>query len=100
MSSARDSTSRLRQTLNPLLTTPLGAFHGQLNTPHSAVSVSSPYPYSAAQTPSSSIQPYNPQEWAPSPAVERTHQFPPQPPSHDGPGKPSHVETRVSAPTH
>ncbi|KAK9787228.1 hypothetical protein SCARD494_10758 [Seiridium cardinale] len=82
MTSARDSTSRLRQTLNPLLTTSLGGFHGQLNTPHSAISVSSPYTYSAAQTPSSSIQPYNPQQWAPSPAVERTQQFTP-PASHE-----------------
>ncbi|KAI1859109.1 hypothetical protein JX265_010586 [Neoarthrinium moseri] len=85
MTSARDSTSRLRQTLNPLLTTSLGGFHNnQLNTPHSAISATSPYVYSAVQTPASSIQPYNPQEWGPSPAVERTHQFPP-PQSHDAP---------------
>ncbi|KAK8879270.1 hypothetical protein PGQ11_000564 [Apiospora arundinis] len=82
MSAGRDSTSRLRQTLNPLLTTSLGGTYGQ-HTPHSAVSVSSPYAYSSAHTSMSSIQPYNPQEWAPSPAVgpERTHQFtPPEPP--------------------
>ncbi|KAF7542172.1 hypothetical protein G7054_g66 [Neopestalotiopsis clavispora] len=85
MSSARESTSRLRQTLNPLRTTSLSGFQGQLTTPHSAISVSSPYAYSAAQTPSSSIQPYNPQQWAPSPAVERTHQFPTQQASHEPP---------------
>ncbi|KAH8161062.1 hypothetical protein CIB48_g7186 [Xylaria polymorpha] len=39
MTSARDTTSRLRQNLNPLLTSALG-FHNQLNTPRSAVSVS------------------------------------------------------------
>ncbi|KAK8098068.1 uncharacterized protein PG998_013554 [Apiospora kogelbergensis] len=82
MSASRDSASRLRQTLNPLLTTSLEGTYGQ-HTPHSAVSVSSPYAYSSAHTSMSSIQPYNPQEWAPSPAVgpERTHQFtPPEPP--------------------
>ncbi|KAK8054010.1 hypothetical protein PG996_013311 [Apiospora saccharicola] len=82
MSTSRDSTSRLRQTLNPLLTTSLGGTYGQ-QTPHSAISVSSPYAFSSAHTSMSSIQPYNPQEWAPSPAVgpERTHQFPtPEPP--------------------
>ncbi|KAH6647849.1 hypothetical protein BKA67DRAFT_662602 [Truncatella angustata] len=82
MTSARDSNTRLRQTLNPLLTTSLGGFHGQLATPHSAISSTAPYNYSAAQTPASSVQPYNPQEWAPSPAVQRTHQFPP-PASHE-----------------
>ncbi|KAI1763881.1 hypothetical protein GGR53DRAFT_342644 [Hypoxylon sp. FL1150] len=79
MTSPRDSaTSRLRQTLNPLRTTALG-FHNQLNTPHSAVTVNSPQTFAGLHTPASSIQPYNPQEWAPSPAVgsERTHQFPP-----------------------
>ncbi|KAK7943640.1 uncharacterized protein PG986_012753 [Apiospora aurea] len=82
MSTSRDSTSRLRQTLNPLLTTSLGGTYGQ-HTPHSAVSVSSPYAYSSTHTSLSSVQPYNPQEWAPSPAVgpERTHQYtPPEPP--------------------
>ncbi|KAL7621848.1 hypothetical protein AAE478_007348 [Parahypoxylon ruwenzoriense] len=80
MTSSRDSTtSRLRQTLNPLRTTALAGFHNQLATPHSAVSISSPYNLNGLHTPASSIQPYNPQEWAPSPAVgpERTHQFPP-----------------------
>ncbi|KAK8069846.1 hypothetical protein PG994_006462 [Apiospora phragmitis] len=84
MNGSRDSTSRLRQTLNPLLTTSLGGTYGQ-HTPHSAVSVSSPYAYSSTHTSLSSVQPYNPQEWAPSPAVgpERTHQFtPPEPPQY------------------
>ncbi|KAK8115938.1 hypothetical protein PG984_012440 [Apiospora sp. TS-2023a] len=86
MSTSRDSTSRLRQTLNPLLTTSLGGTYGQ-QTPHSAISVSSPYAYSSAHTSMSSIQPYNPQEWAPSPAVgpERTHQFPPPEPPQSSP---------------
>ncbi|OTA94181.1 hypothetical protein M434DRAFT_394934 [Hypoxylon sp. CO27-5] len=80
MTSTRDSaTSRLRQTLNPLRTTALSGFHNQLATPHSAVSISSSHTFAGLHTPASSIQPYNPQEWAPSPAVgpERTHQFPP-----------------------
>ncbi|OTB09329.1 hypothetical protein M426DRAFT_256416 [Hypoxylon sp. CI-4A] len=79
MTSSRDSaTSRLRQTLNPLRTTALGGFHNQLNTPHSTTSISSPHNFTGLHTPASSIQPYNPQQWAPSPAVgpERTHQFP------------------------
>ncbi|KAI5859318.1 hypothetical protein GGS23DRAFT_607663 [Durotheca rogersii] len=79
--SPRDGvTSRLRQTLNPLRTTALGGFHNQLATPYSAASVASPYnTLNGLQTPASSIQPYNPQEWAPSPAggPERTHQFAP-----------------------
>ncbi|KAI1741448.1 hypothetical protein F4680DRAFT_65192 [Xylaria scruposa] len=79
MSSARDTTSRLRQNLNPLLTSALG-YRNQLNTPQSAISVSSPHMLGGI-TPASSIQPYNPQEWIPSPAVgpERTHQYPTQP---------------------
>ncbi|KAI1100083.1 hypothetical protein F4804DRAFT_58261 [Jackrogersella minutella] len=80
MTSPRESaTSRLRQTLNPLRTTALGGFHNQLNTPHSAVSISSSHAFVGLHTPASSIQPYNPREWGPSPAVgpERTHQFPP-----------------------
>ncbi|KAI1077289.1 hypothetical protein F5B20DRAFT_583535 [Whalleya microplaca] len=79
MTSSRDTASRLRLTLNPLRTTSLGGFHDRLNTPHSAVSVSSQYTFAGVPTPASSIQPYNPQEWGPSPAVgpERTHQFPP-----------------------
>ncbi|KAI1387199.1 uncharacterized protein F4822DRAFT_276329 [Hypoxylon trugodes] len=80
MTSPRESaTARLRQTLNPLRTTALGGFHNQLNTPHSAVSVTSSHTFAGHHTPASSIQPYNPQEWGQSPAVghERTHQFPP-----------------------
>ncbi|KAH8666570.1 hypothetical protein BX600DRAFT_275223 [Xylariales sp. PMI_506] len=75
MTSPRDSASRLRQALNPLRTSSLGGF--QLNTPHSAISMSSTYSHSANLTPASSIQRYNPQEWAPSPTVERTHQLAP-----------------------
>ncbi|KAI1503474.1 hypothetical protein F5X99DRAFT_105549 [Biscogniauxia marginata] len=77
MTTTRDPSSRLRQALNPLLTTSLGGYHNQLSTPHSAVSISSPHTFGGL-TPASTIQPYNPQEWAPSPAVgpERTHQFP------------------------
>lgn len=76
MSNSRDPT-RLRQGLNPLLTTSLGGFHNQLSTPLSAVSLASTHPYSA-HTPASAIQPYNPQEWIGSPIAgpERTHQFP------------------------
>ena len=79
MSNGRDP-ARLRQGLNPLLTTSLGvgAYHnGQLGTPLSAVSLSSAHQFSA-HTPGSAIQPYNPQEWIGSPVAgpERTHQFP------------------------
>lgn len=79
MTSPRESaTSRLRQTLNPLRTTALGGFHNQLNTPHSAISISSSHTFAGLHTPASSVQPYNPQEWVPSPVVgpERTRQFP------------------------
>lgn len=70
MSSSRDP-QRLRQGLVPLTTTALGpaSYHAQLNTPISAVSMASSHLQSASQTPSSSIQPYNPQEWMPSPGV-------------------------------
>ncbi|KAI0400010.1 hypothetical protein F4802DRAFT_513298 [Xylaria palmicola] len=79
MASARDTSSRLRQNLNPLLTSALG-YHNQMNTPRSAVPMS-------GLTPASSIQPYNPQEWIPSPAVgpERTHQYREQPAFRDAP---------------
>ncbi|KAI0851160.1 hypothetical protein F5Y00DRAFT_16018 [Daldinia vernicosa] len=80
MTSPRDgTTSRLRQALNPLRTTALGGYHNQLNTPHSAVSITSSHTFAGLQTPASSIQPYNPQEWAPTSAVgpERAHQYPP-----------------------
>ncbi|KAI1434716.1 hypothetical protein GGR50DRAFT_694778 [Xylaria sp. CBS 124048] len=91
MSSARDTSSRLRQTLNPLLTSALGyhSQHNQLNAPHSAISTNSPYAFGGL-TPASSIQPYNPQEWIPSPAVgpERPHQYPAQPPFRDSTAPP------------
>ncbi|KAI0112590.1 hypothetical protein GGR51DRAFT_46746 [Nemania sp. FL0031] len=85
MASARDTTSRLRQTLNPLLTSTLG-YHNQMNTPRSAVSMTSPHMLGGV-TPASSIQPYNPQEWIPSPAVgpERSHQYPAQTAFRDAP---------------
>ncbi|KAI0391953.1 hypothetical protein F5Y17DRAFT_384450 [Xylariaceae sp. FL0594] len=84
MASSRDS-PRLRQNLNPLLTSALG-YHNQLSTPQSAVTLGSPHTYGAL-TPASSIQRYNPQEWIPSPAAgpERAHQFPPQPAYRDAP---------------
>ncbi|KAI1196425.1 hypothetical protein F5X97DRAFT_305502 [Nemania serpens] len=77
MTSARDTSSRLRQTLNPLLTSALG-YHSQLGTPRSAATINSPHALGLS-TPASSIQPYNPQEWIPSPVVgpERMHQYPP-----------------------
>lgn len=56
--------SRLRQRLNPLLTS-LGGFSHNSNTPVSSVSYSS-NSYNAS-TPASAIQPYNPQQWIPSP---------------------------------
>lgn len=83
MNTGRDPNSRLRQALNPLRTTSLGGFAQPPNTPHSAISAASAFAYSQGQsqshTPQSSILPYNPQEWAPSPAVgpERSQQFPP-----------------------
>ncbi|KAI2628247.1 hypothetical protein GGS21DRAFT_528410 [Xylaria nigripes] len=85
MASARDNSSRLRQTLNPLLTTTV-AYHNQLNAPHSAVSISSPYAL-GGRAPASAIQPYNPQEWIASPVVgpERTHQYSTQSGFHDAP---------------
>ncbi|KAI0904377.1 hypothetical protein F4824DRAFT_502991 [Ustulina deusta] len=80
MTTSRDTASRLRQTLNPLLTSALGYHNNQSNTPHSAITINSPHAF-GGPTPASSIQPYNPQEWIPSPAVgpERTHQYPAQP---------------------
>lgn len=56
--------SRLRQRLNPLLTS-LGGYSQHSHTPVSAVSYSS-NSYMAS-TPASAIQPYNPQQWIPSP---------------------------------
>ncbi|KAI1278342.1 hypothetical protein F5Y07DRAFT_72448 [Xylaria sp. FL0933] len=93
MTSSRDTASRLRQTLNPLLTSALGYHSNQLGTPQSAATLSSPHTF-GGPTPVSSIQRYNPQEWIPSPAVgpERTHQYPAQQtfrdPSSAGPAPP------------
>ncbi|KAM0233303.1 hypothetical protein ACHAP5_010457 [Fusarium lateritium] len=69
--------ARLRQGLHPLTTTSAGAYNGPLHTPISAVSMTSSHYHSAAQTPGSSIQPYNPQEWAPtqSAVAERAVQY-------------------------
>ncbi|KAI0965887.1 hypothetical protein F4678DRAFT_310399 [Xylaria arbuscula] len=81
MTSNRDATSRLRQTLNPLLTSALGYHNNNhLNTPQSAATLNSPHTF-GGPTPASAIQRYNPQEWIPSPAAgpERTHQYPTQP---------------------
>ncbi|KAI5918174.1 hypothetical protein F4810DRAFT_601803 [Camillea tinctor] len=77
MTSTRDTSSRLRQALNPLLTTSLGGYHNQSNAPHSAISTSTPHTFGGI-TPASTIAPYNPQQWVPSSAVgpERAHQFP------------------------
>lgn len=55
----------LRPRLNPLLTSSLGPYSHQANTPISAMSYSSNS--HNAPTPLSAIQPYNPQEWLPSP---------------------------------
>ncbi|CAM1506444.1 Fc.00g060850.m01.CDS01 [Cosmosporella sp. VM-42] len=88
---SRDPT-RLRQGLNPL-TTSLGAYSNQLTTPMSAVSMTSSH-ITSAQTPGSTIQPYNPQEWGAEPATmaHRGHQFisepqasPPPPPPYSPP---------------
>jgi len=82
MSASRDPTARLRAGLNPLLTASLGVHHGgfnNINTPQSALSVSSHGAFSSGQTPLSAIQPYNPQEWISSPVVgpgpERAQSF-------------------------
>lgn len=75
MSNVRDP-QRLRQGLNPLLTHSLGSpYHGH-GTPMSAVSMT-PNHLHSAHPPGSAVQPYNPQEWIPSPAagVERGHHF-------------------------
>lgn len=68
----------LRPRLNPLLTSSLGPYpHQSNNTPISAMSFSSNS--HNAPTPVSAIQPYNPQEWLPSPmpgpGPERGHQL-------------------------
>lgn len=75
MGDTRDG-SRLRQRLNPLLTS-LGGFSQSSTTPVSAISYSS-NSYNAS-TPASAIQPYNPQQWIPSPmpgpSIERAPQL-------------------------
>lgn len=65
MTSMRDQ-ARLRQGLNPL-TTALGVYNNQLTTPMSAMSMASSH--MTVQTPASSIQPYNPQEWGLTPVA-------------------------------
>jgi hypothetical protein len=78
MASPRDP-SRLRPGLNLLTTNSLApnTYGNHVNSPMSAVSMASPF-IQSAQTPSSAIQPYNPQEWVPSPAQmpDRSRQFP------------------------
>ncbi|KAH7275852.1 hypothetical protein B0J15DRAFT_383503 [Fusarium solani] len=68
--------ARLRHGLHPLTTT-LGVFNSSLHSPISAVSMSSSHLQSAQTPGSSTIQPYNPQEWGPSQAAvaERPVQF-------------------------
>ncbi|KAF4981446.1 hypothetical protein FDECE_17694 [Fusarium decemcellulare] len=75
MASARDP-ARLRQGLHPISTTSVGVFNSSLHSPISAVSMSSSH-LQSAQTPGSSIQPYNPQEWGPTAGtvVERPVQY-------------------------
>lgn len=76
MSSPRDP-ARLRQGLNPLMTSAMGGFgfNNQINTPISALSMASPHVQSA-HTPASAIQPYNPQEWVSSPVQIQTAERP------------------------
>ncbi|ROT34884.1 hypothetical protein SODALDRAFT_284655 [Sodiomyces alkalinus F11] len=69
---------RLRQGLNPLVTSSLGGHYHPHGVPLSAVSLTSSNLF-ALQTPvNSAIQPYNPQEWVGSPVVsaDRSHPFP------------------------
>ncbi|KAF7553203.1 hypothetical protein G7Z17_g3784 [Cylindrodendrum hubeiense] len=83
MTSPRDPT-RLRHGLNPLTTTSLGAYSNSHGTPISAISMTSSHLHSV-QTPASTIQPYNPQQWVATPAggPERPSQF-----SGEGQGSP------------
>jgi hypothetical protein len=78
MASPRDA-ARLRHGLNPLTTTSLATYGNHVNSPISAVSMASSH-IQSAQTPGSAIQPYNPQEWVPSPAQmpDRSRQFSPE----------------------
>ncbi|KAL2264621.1 hypothetical protein VTJ83DRAFT_7131 [Remersonia thermophila] len=88
MSSGRDTTARLRAGLNPLLTASLGGFQHSVNTPVSALSVSSHGAFSSGQTPLSAIQPYNPQEWVSSPIAgpyADSQASPPPPPPYSPP---------------
>ncbi|KAK2603507.1 hypothetical protein QQS21_004276 [Conoideocrella luteorostrata] len=75
MASPRDP-ARLRQGLNPLTTSVLAPYGAHASSPISAVSMASSH-IQSAHTPASAIQPYNPQEWAPSPAQmsDRSRQF-------------------------
>ncbi|KAG6010917.1 hypothetical protein E4U21_002587 [Claviceps maximensis] len=75
MASPRDPT-RLRQGLNPLTTSSLAPHGARASSPMSALSMASSHAQ-PAQTPASAIQPYNPQEWVPSPApiTERSRQY-------------------------
>ncbi|KAG5951079.1 hypothetical protein E4U53_003814 [Claviceps sorghi] len=78
MASPRDA-ARLRQGLNPLTTSSLAPYGARAGSPMSALSVASSHVQlqPAALTPASAIQPYNPQEWVPSPApmADRPRQF-------------------------
>ncbi|KAG5981552.1 hypothetical protein E4U55_002833 [Claviceps digitariae] len=75
MASPRDP-ERLRQGLNPLTTSSLTPYGVRASSPMSVLSMASSH-VQPAQTPASAIQPYNPQEWVPSPApmTDRSHQF-------------------------
>ncbi len=75
MTSPRDP-ARLRQGLNPIITSPvlLGVYNPSAATPLSAVSMSSTH-VMPVQTPSSAIQPYNPQEWIATPVVTPEQQL-------------------------
>ena len=74
MSTPREA-ARLRLGLKPLTTSALGSYNPQhLGEPISAVSMASSHLPSTAQTPSSAIQPYNPQEWIASPGQQMERQ--------------------------
>ncbi|KAG5918929.1 hypothetical protein E4U42_006703 [Claviceps africana] len=78
MASPRDP-ARLRQGLNPLTTSSLAPYGARPGSPMLALSMASSHVQlqPAAHTPASAIQPYNPQEWVPSPApmAGRPRQF-------------------------
>ncbi|KAG6019894.1 hypothetical protein E4U41_003044 [Claviceps citrina] len=75
MASSHDP-ARLRQALNPLTTSSLAPYGAGASSPMSALSMASSH-MQPTQTPASAIQPYNPQEWVPSPAqmTGRSRQF-------------------------